>query len=36
MFSIVRIDRENPVAAWDEHNKTLIKARGYLNSKHFL
>ncbi|SFK59826.1 aminopeptidase [Halobacillus dabanensis] len=35
IFSIVRVDRENPVAAWEEHNQTLIKAREYLNKKQY-
>ncbi|KHE71746.1 peptidase M29, partial [Halobacillus sp. BBL2006] len=35
IFSIVSVDRENPVAAWEEHNKTLIKAREYLNKKQY-
>ncbi|ARI75959.1 aminopeptidase [Halobacillus mangrovi] len=35
IFSIVRVDREDPIAAWEEHNKTLIKAREYLNKKQY-
>ena len=35
IFSIVRVDREDPVAAWEEHNQTLIKAREYLNKKQY-
>ncbi|MBN9655159.1 aminopeptidase [Halobacillus sp. GSS1] len=35
IFSIVRVDREDPVAAWEEHNQTLIKAREYLNEKQY-
>ncbi|SEH47460.1 aminopeptidase II. Metallo peptidase. MEROPS family M29 [Halobacillus karajensis] len=35
IFSIVRVDREDPIAAWEEHNQTLIKAREYLNTKQY-
>ncbi|MCA0970847.1 aminopeptidase [Halobacillus litoralis] len=35
IFSIVRVDRENPVKAWDEHNETLTMARTYLNEKQY-
>ncbi|MGP4059553.1 aminopeptidase [Halobacillus sp. H74] len=35
IFKIVRVDQEDPVAAWEEHNKTLLKARGYLNKKQY-
>ncbi|MDX8045079.1 aminopeptidase [Gracilibacillus sp. S3-1-1] len=33
IFQIVRVDQEDPIAAWDEHNKTLRQAREYLNEK---
>ncbi|MCA0985368.1 aminopeptidase [Halobacillus yeomjeoni] len=35
IFSIVRVDREDPNAAWEEHNQTLIKAREFLNEKQY-
>ncbi|WP_413229883.1 aminopeptidase [Halobacillus litoralis] len=35
IFSIVRVDREDPVAAWEEHNQNLITAREYLNKKQY-
>ncbi|ASF41043.1 aminopeptidase [Halobacillus halophilus] len=35
IFSIVRVDQKDPIAAWEEHNETLIKARGYLNKKQY-
>ncbi|ELK47438.1 aminopeptidase [Halobacillus sp. ACCC02827] len=35
IFSIVRVDREDPNEAWAEHNKTLIKAREFLNKKQY-
>ncbi|QHT48250.1 aminopeptidase [Bacillus sp. SB49] len=35
IFSIVRVDREDPNEAWAEHNKTLIKARKFLNKKQY-
>ncbi|QAS53212.1 aminopeptidase [Halobacillus litoralis] len=35
IFSIVRVDQEDPIAAWEEHNRTLIKAREYLNKKQY-
>ncbi|WP_066188234.1 MULTISPECIES: aminopeptidase [Gracilibacillus] len=33
IFHIVRVDQEDPIAAWDEHNRTLSKACDYLNGK---
>lgn len=33
IFKIVRVDQEDPVAAWDQHNATLEKARTVLNEK---
>ncbi len=35
IFSIVRVDREDPVAAWEDHNQTLIKAKQFLNKKKY-
>ncbi|WP_407269178.1 aminopeptidase [Radiobacillus sp. PE A8.2] len=35
IFKIVRVDKEDPVAAWDEHNATLKKAREVLNKKQY-
>ena len=35
IFSIVRVDQEDPVAAWDQHNQTLAKARDFLNNKKY-
>ncbi|RWZ58872.1 aminopeptidase [Halobacillus fulvus] len=35
IFSIVRVDKEDPVAAWEEHNQTLVTAREYLNKKQY-
>ncbi|SDM50547.1 aminopeptidase [Sediminibacillus halophilus] len=35
IFKIVRVDKEDPVAAWDEHNATLRKAREFLNRKQY-
>ncbi|MCP3031045.1 aminopeptidase [Halobacillus sp. A1] len=35
IFSIVRVDKEDPVAAWDEHNRTLRQAREFLNKKQY-
>ncbi|MBM7570532.1 aminopeptidase [Aquibacillus albus] len=35
IFKIVRVDKEDPVAAWDEHNKTLRKAREFLNKRQY-
>ena len=33
IFKIVRIDKEDPVAAWEEHKNTLKEKMNYLNSK---
>ncbi|WP_079477879.1 aminopeptidase [Halobacillus salinus] len=33
--SITRIDQEDPLKAWDEHNETLRQAREYLNQKQY-
>ncbi|MDC3416831.1 aminopeptidase [Aquibacillus salsiterrae] len=35
IFKIVRVDKDDPVAAWDEHNATLRKAREFLNKKQY-
>ncbi|KGP92532.1 peptidase M29 [Pontibacillus chungwhensis BH030062] len=35
IFKITRIDQEDPIAAWEEHNATLRKARAYLNEKQY-
>ncbi|MFD1363493.1 aminopeptidase [Lentibacillus salinarum] len=35
IVKIVRVDRDDPVAAWDEHNKTLETAREILNRKKY-
>ncbi|MCD5325506.1 MULTISPECIES: aminopeptidase [Pontibacillus] len=35
IFTITRVDQEDPLKAWDEHNETLGKARDYLNKKQF-
>ncbi|QKY70541.1 aminopeptidase [Lentibacillus sp. CBA3610] len=33
--TIVRVDQDDPIAAWDEHNKTLETAREILNRKKY-
>ncbi|WP_058308769.1 aminopeptidase [Gracilibacillus massiliensis] len=35
IFKIVRVDQEDPVSAWDQHNNTLKKARNFLNKKSY-
>ncbi|SHG39284.1 aminopeptidase [Ornithinibacillus halophilus] len=35
IVKIVRVDQEDPVAAWDAHNKTLETAREILNEKNY-
>ena len=35
IVKIVRVDQEDPVAAWDEHNETLRIAREVLNKKNY-
>lgn len=35
IFNTVRIDQEDPVAAWEEHTKTLTEKVDYLNEKRF-
>ncbi|MFD2762206.1 aminopeptidase [Lentibacillus juripiscarius] len=35
IVKIVRVDKDDPVAAWEEHNKTLETAREILNRKKY-
>ncbi|KGX88153.1 aminopeptidase [Pontibacillus litoralis] len=35
IFTITRIDHNDPIQSWDEHNARLGKARDYLNEKQF-
>ena len=35
IFSTVRVDQEDPVAAWEIHKNNLKKRMDFLNSKHF-
>lgn len=35
IFSIVRIDKESPISAWNEHLTNLKNRREYLNEKNF-
>lgn len=35
IFSVVRVDQENPVEAWREHNENLHRRRTVLNEKKF-
>ncbi|SDK17232.1 aminopeptidase [Sediminibacillus albus] len=35
IFKIVRVDKDDPVAAWNDHNATLRKARAFLNRKQY-
>ncbi|UOQ45269.1 aminopeptidase [Halobacillus salinarum] len=35
IFSITRIDRDDPITAWEEHNEKLRQAREYLNEKQY-
>ena len=35
IFKIVRVDQEDPVAAWEAHNDTLRKAREFLNERQY-
>lgn len=32
---IVRVDKDDPIAAWEEHNETLRKARAVLNERNY-
>ncbi|GAA4078467.1 aminopeptidase [Amphibacillus indicireducens] len=35
IFKIVRVDQEDPIKAWDEHNQTLKNAHAILNEKKY-
>lgn len=35
IIKIVRVDQEDPIKAWDEHNETLKTAREILNEKNY-
>ncbi|ATD55450.1 aminopeptidase [Clostridium chauvoei] len=35
IFKVVRLDNENPIKAWEEHNKNLREKLTYLNNKNF-
>ncbi|TRM10838.1 aminopeptidase [Lentibacillus cibarius] len=35
IVNIVRVDKDDPIAAWEEHNKTLETAREILNRKKY-
>jgi aminopeptidase len=35
IFKVVRVDNEDPVAAWDKHKATLKEKMTFLNSKNF-
>ncbi|WP_066677172.1 aminopeptidase [Clostridium septicum] len=35
IFKVVRLDTENPIKAWEEHNKNLREKLTYLNEKKF-
>lgn len=35
IFKIVRVDQEDPIAAWDEHNQSLKDGREVLNKKQY-
>ncbi|MGP4076428.1 aminopeptidase [Halobacillus sp. K22] len=35
IFQITRIDQEDPIEAWNEHNERLRQAREYLNNKQY-
>lgn len=35
IFKIVRVDQEDPIKAWDEHNQTLKNAHAILNDKKY-
>lgn len=35
IIKIVRVDQEDPIKAWDEHNETLKTAREVLNDKNY-
>src|SRR5690625_6044324 len=35
IVKIVRVDKEDPIAAWDAHNETLSRAEKILNDKNY-
>ncbi|KAB8127139.1 aminopeptidase [Gracilibacillus oryzae] len=35
IFRIARVDQEDPIKAWEDHNQTLRNAREYLNEKKY-
>ncbi|WP_270182237.1 aminopeptidase [Alkalihalobacillus sp. CinArs1] len=35
IFKITRVDKDNPIEAWNDHNATLAKARDVLNDRQF-
>jgi len=35
IFKIVRVDKDDPIEAWNYHKKTLIEKINYLNNKNF-
>ncbi|WP_027954661.1 aminopeptidase [Halobacillus kuroshimensis] len=35
IFRITRVDKDDPVQAWEEHNEALRQAREYLNQKQY-
>lgn len=35
IFTITRVDQEDPLKAWEEHNELLAQTRDYLNNKQF-
>ncbi|WP_377888921.1 aminopeptidase [Alkalihalobacillus sp. R86527] len=35
IFKITRVDQDDPIASWNEHNATLAKARNVLNDRKF-
>ncbi|GEL77320.1 aminopeptidase [Tenuibacillus multivorans] len=35
IFSIVRVDQDDPIEAWNKHNATLYQIRDYLNDKQY-
>nr|WP_289037807.1 aminopeptidase [uncultured Allobacillus sp.] len=36
IFKIVRVDQEDPIQAWEDHNETLHDIRDYLNEKKYV
>ncbi|KGX90275.1 aminopeptidase [Pontibacillus marinus] len=35
IFTITRVDKDDPLKAWEEHNELLAQARDYLNQKQY-